>query len=94
MDKVYKTDIPKYQNVLEDFKKGFSRIDSKTDWVRLRIDPLLDHVRRLEKILKSPHFSREKTRLRKGVAMFHSDLVHLRENIRILKAILAGEKKG
>ena len=93
MDRAYKADIPKYRKTLEELRKGFSGIVTKTDWVALRIDPLLDHVRTLERLLKSPKFERETARLRRGVVMFHADLVHLRTNIAALKKILADETR-
>lgn len=94
MDKAYKGDIPRHKKTLVDLKRAFSRIASTTDWAKLRIDPLLKHVAALERRLLSPEFSRETARLRKGVAMFHADLVYLRANIKALKEILAAEQRG
>jgi hypothetical protein len=94
MDKAYKEDIPKYRRALEDLREKFAGIVTKTDWIALRIEPLLQHVKHLEGVLRSPQFSRELTRLRHGVAMFHADLVYVRENIKGLKAILTREKTG
>lgn len=94
MDKAYKEDIPRYKKTLMTLKREFSRISPSTDWTRLRVDPLLKHVSSLERLLLSPKFSRESARLRKGVAMFHADLVYLRANIKALKEILAVEKRG
>jgi hypothetical protein len=54
---------------------------------------VLKHVTQLERLLRSPKFARESTRLRKGVAMFHADLVYLRANIKALKEILAAEQR-
>ena len=93
MDRAYKEDIPKYRKTLEELRKGFSGLATKTDWTALRIDPLLAHVRSLERLLKSPKFERETARLRRGVVMFHSDLVFLRTNIAALKQILADETR-
>ena len=93
MDRVYKEDIPASRRALEELKRQFSRLDSKTDWSKLRIEPLLEHARTLERLLRSPRFSRETSRLRRGVVMFHSDLVYLRENVRALKVILKAESK-
>ncbi|HRJ47764.1 MAG TPA: hypothetical protein PKY38_10425 [Opitutaceae bacterium] len=93
MDKVYKGDIPRHRKTLLKFKKEFSRIRSSTDWTKLRIEPLIKHVTSLERLLSSPKFSRENTRLRKGVSMFHADLVYLRANEKALKEILAFEKR-
>lgn len=94
MDKVYKEDIPRHKNTLVDLKREFSRIRGSTDWTKLRVEPLLEHVTSLERLLRSPKFSRENARLRKGVAMFHSDLVYLRANIKVLKELLAAEKRS
>lgn len=93
MDRSYKEDIPKTKRALEELKKEFSGVASTTDWVRLRIEPLLDHVKSLERLLRSPKFARETARLRRGVVMFYSDLVYLRENVKALKEILNIEEK-
>ena len=92
MDRSYKEDIPKTKRALEELKKEFSGVASTTDWARLRIEPLLDHVKSLERLLRSPKFARETARLRRGVVMFHSDLVYLRENVKALKQILNVER--
>lgn len=94
MDQVYKGDIPRHKKVLAELKREFSRVRPGTNWAKLRIQPLLEHATFLERLLRSPKFSRESSRLRKGVAMFHSDLVYLRANIKALKEILAAEKRG
>lgn len=94
MDKAYKEDIPRHKKTLVDLKQEFSRIRAATDWTRLRIEPLIEHVAFLERLLRSPKFSRESARLRKGVAMFHADLIYLRANIKALKEILAAEKRS
>ena len=93
MDRAYKEDLPKYREALESLRSDFSAQASRTDWARLRIQPLLDHVESLHRLLKSPKFAREVSRLRKGVAMFHADLIYLRANIKALKQILADEKR-
>ena len=92
MDRSYKEDIPRARRALEELKKEFSGVGSTTDWTKLRIEPLLDHVRSLELLLRSPKFARETARLRRGVVMFHADLIYLRENVRALRAILVVEK--
>ena len=94
MDRSYKEDIPSTRRALEELKKEFSSIASTTNWTKLRIEPLLDHVKSLERLLRSPKFARETARLRRGVVMFHSDLVDLRENVKALKGILEVEKKS
>jgi hypothetical protein len=93
MDRSYKEDIPKTRRALEELRKEFSGVASTTDWTKLRIEPLLDHVKSLERLLRSPKFARETARLRRGVVMFHSDLVYLRENVKALKTILEIEKR-
>ncbi len=93
MDRSYKEDIPKTKKTLEELKKAFSGIPSTTDWARLRIEPLLDHVKSLERLLRSPNFAREIARLRRGVVMFHSDLVYLRQNVKALKELFKIESK-
>ena len=94
MDRSYKEDIPSMRRALEELKKDFSSVASTTDWTKLRIEPLLDHVKFLERMLRSPKFARETARLRRGVVMFHSDLVYLRENVRALKEILEVERRS
>lgn len=89
MDRVYKEDIPEHRKTLMELRRKFSRIETDTDWIHLRVDPLLRHVKALERLAQSPRFANERNRLRNGVSMFHSDLVYLRENIKTLKAILA-----
>ena len=92
---MYKEDLPRLRRALEDLRGDFSSLDSsKTDWTRLRIDPLLRHVDSLEQLLHSNEFSRESSHLRKGVSLFHSDLVYLRENVKGLRRLLQSEKKS
>jgi hypothetical protein len=93
VDKVYKTDIPRLKKTLVEIRDEFSNLSTKTDWVKLRIEPLLKHVESLEQLLNSPVFSPEFSRLRMGVRMFHSDLVYLRENVKELEEVLQSEKK-
>jgi hypothetical protein len=93
MDRSYKEDIPKTRRALEELRNEFSGIASTTDWTKLRIEPLLDHVKSLERLLQSSKFARETARLRRGVVMFHSDLVYLRENVKALKKILEVERR-
>jgi len=90
VDRVYKTDIPEKRKALEKLKLEFSKLNSKTNWTKLRVEPLLRHVKELEQQLRSQGSSR----LTKGVRMFHSDLVYLRENVEGLKKILEAEKKS
>jgi hypothetical protein len=94
MDRTYKEDIPSTRRALKELKKEFSGLASTTDWTHLRIEPLLNHVKSLERLLRSPKFARETTRLRRGVVMFHSDLIYLRENVKALKEILKVERRS
>lgn len=80
MDKVYQGDIPKYRAALEKLRDEFRALDTATDWVRLRIDPLIEHADCLERFVKSARFARERSRLPRGVAMFRSALAYLRTN--------------
>ncbi len=91
MDKVYKKDIPTYKDALVDLRREFSHLQTSTDWTKLRVEPLLEHVIRLERLLRAPKFSKETARLRNGVAMFHADLVYLRANLKALKEIISIE---
>jgi hypothetical protein len=89
VDRVYRSDLPHLRKALLGLRGEFSRVDSPTDWVRLRIDPLLAHAKQLE--TKSRIW--ESSPLRGGVPMLHSDLVYLRENVRALERVLASAKK-
>ena len=74
VDRVYKAELPRLRKTLEKLRNDFSNLGStKTDWTRLRIEPLLKHLEALEQLLHSQEFSREFSRLRKGVVLFHSD---------------------
>jgi hypothetical protein len=91
VDRVYKESLPALRESLEQLKGEFSKLGKKTDWSRLRVEPVLDHVKRLEQLLGSEEFSGESARLGKGVRLFHSDLVYLRENVKGLKELLRSE---
>ena len=93
MDRVYKADLPAFRAKLIELREQFALLDVRTDWSTLRIEPLLQHVGNLERLLHARRFSRERTRLRKGVSLFRSDLVYLRTNLKALKEILAAEKR-
>ena len=93
VDRVYKHDLPALRNALEKLSGDFSNLGSKTDWAKLRIEPLLRHLESLEQSLESKEFSRESSRLTKGVELFHSDLVYFRTNVKGLKKILESEKR-
>ena len=95
VDRVYKADLPRLKKALEKLREDFSKLDSsKTDWAKLRIEPLLKHLDSLEQLLHSREFSGDFSRLRKGVVLFHSDLVYLRENVKGLEKLLQSEKKS
>jgi hypothetical protein len=94
MDRTYKQDIPSFIKRLEHMRDEFAAIDSKTDWTRLRIEPLLEHAKSLDRLIHARQFARETTRLRHGVAMFHADLVYFRDNIQGLNKILESERKA
>lgn len=89
VDRVYKGAFRAFRADLQELREGFARIKkSGTDWNRLRIEPLVKHVETLEAILRSKRFAGEVSRLKRGVSMFHSDLVYLRHNIRELQKLL------
>jgi hypothetical protein len=94
VDRAYWRALPAFRADLEELRSRFSEIPSRTDWVRLRVDPLLSHVVSLERVLKSKRFAAEASRLRHGMPMFHADLVYLRQNILELKRTLQREKKA
>ncbi|MCI4350921.1 MAG: hypothetical protein L3K15_05355 [Thermoplasmata archaeon] len=93
VDRVYKADIPALRKALEDLREEFSHLGSTTDWAKLRIEPLLEHARTLERLLKSRTQAHAASRLRRGVEMFHADLVYLRTNVRGLRTVLRAEKR-
>jgi hypothetical protein len=90
VDRVYKAGIPEMRKSLEKLKVEFSKLKSKTNWTKVRIDPLLRHARQLERQLKA----QSSARLTKGVGMFHSDLVYLRDNVTGLKRVLLTETRA
>jgi predicted nucleic acid-binding Zn-ribbon protein len=92
VDRVYKNELPELRNALEKLREDFADLGSETDWTKLRIDPLLKHLESLEALLGAREFSREFSRLRKGVELFHSDLVYFRTNVKGLKKILQSGK--
>lgn len=94
VDRVYKSSLPKFNNDLKELRKEFSDLGSNTDWVRLRINPLLKHLNSLEDLLEQKQYSKEFARLTKGVALFHSDLVYFRTNIKELEKLLKSEKRS
>ncbi len=51
-----------------------------------------EHLKSLERLLRSPKVAPEAAWLKRGVAMFHSDPVYFRENVKALKALLEVQK--
>lgn len=94
VDRVYKEDLPRLRKTLERLSEDFSKLGSKTDWNRLRIEPLLRHLDALEHLLHSREFSHELSRLTKGVELFHSDLEYFRINVKGLEKLLQSQKKS
>ena len=92
VDRMYKASLPRVRRILLSMRTEFSHLDTTTNWVQLRIDPLLRHAESLERILRSRKFTQESSRLRQGVALFHSDLVYLGTNVKALEKILEKEK--
>jgi uncharacterized coiled-coil DUF342 family protein len=90
VDRVYRAYLPELRKELEKLRTQFSTLKTKTDWTRLRVDPLLRHAKELELHLRS----QGSARLTKGVRLFHSDLVYLRENVKGLSQVLQSEKKS
>jgi predicted RNase H-like nuclease (RuvC/YqgF family) len=90
VDRVYKANIPALRKSLEKLKKEFSKLGSQTNWTRVRVEPLLRHAQQLERQLKA----QGSARLKRGVSMFHSDLVYLQKNVDGLKAVLQSETKS
>ena len=94
VDRVYKEELPRLKNTLVKLREEFAHLDSKTDWTKLRIEPLLKHLESLQHLIESGEFSREFSRLRKGVELFHSDLVYFRSNIKGLEKLLQSETES
>ncbi|HEV8050221.1 MAG TPA: hypothetical protein VGP88_06470 [Thermoplasmata archaeon] len=92
VDRVYKGSLPGFRAQLEELRAGFAELASPTDWTTLRIEPLLRHVDSLQRLTDSADHAREFSRLTKGVAMFHSDLVYLRLNVQELARTLRAEQ--
>lgn len=92
MDRVYKEDVPAAIEALEQLRAELTELTPRTDWIGLRIEPLLAHARALVRVMRSPRHARATTRLTRGVVMFRSDLIYLRDNVRALRAIVAAEK--
>ncbi len=89
VDRVYRSDLPRLRTSLVELRSELARLDTATDWVHLRVDPLLKHAERLETLLRTW----ESSPLRGAVPMLHSDLVYLRENVHRLGRVLAAQKR-
>jgi len=89
VDRVYKKQIPALRKALEELRENFSNRSSKTNWTKLRIEPLIRHAESLERLLGSREFSR----LTKGVELFWSDLEYLRRDVRGLEEVFQSEKE-
>ncbi len=94
VDRVYKKQIPAQRKALEKLRENFYNLSPKTNWTKLRIEPLLKHVESLEQILESEEFLRELSRLTKGVVFFKSDLDYFRTNVKGLEKVLQSEKES
>ena len=94
VDRAYKEDLPRLRARLENLRADFADLGpSGAKWARLRIDPLLEHLDTLERLMHSDEFSGEFSRLKKGVELFHSDLVYLRQNVMGLQELLLSESR-
>jgi uncharacterized coiled-coil DUF342 family protein len=93
VDRVYKGALPEFRRELERLRREFGRLKTSTDWSKLRVEPLLQHVKSLERAITSKEHARSFSRLRRGVDSFHSDLVYLRTNVSSLKRVLAAESR-
>jgi hypothetical protein len=94
VDRVYQSDLPQLRKALADLKARAARLGSRTDWANLRVAPVLAHAENLERLLKSRTHAREIARLHKGVALFHSDLVYLRTNVKLLEQLVESEARS
>lgn len=93
VDRVYKGAIPEFKSELEGIRREFAAIPTKTDWNRLRVEPLLEHAKALDAVLRSRRHAVQISRLTRGVSMFHSDLVYLNHNLKELRKTLEQEKR-
>lgn len=89
VDRVYRSDLPRLRKILLKMRKEFVEIGAPTDWVRIRIDPLLAHLEQLNRMVRIW----DSARRQQGVSMLHSDLVYFRENVIGLERVLAAERK-
>jgi len=89
VDRVYKSDLERLRKTLYTLRAGFIETRPSTDWVKLRVDPLLNHLNQLTNLIRYA----ESSRPRGVVPMLHSDLVYFRRNVKRLEAVLASERK-
>jgi hypothetical protein len=89
VDRVYRADLPELRKSLLDLRRDFFDLDTSTDWVRLRINPLLAHIDQLRAVIRIW----DSSRLRGAVPLLHADLVYFRNNVRGLRRILASEQR-
>lgn len=89
VDRVYRTDLPELRKNLLNLRKEFSTLDTSTDWVLLRVDPLIAHVDRLQAMVRIW----DSSRLRGAVPLLHADLVYFRSNVRGLRRLLSSEER-
>ena len=94
VDRVYKGAIPEFKAKLQKLRKEFASVPARTDWNRLRVEPLLRHVESLESVLRSKRHAAQISRLTRGVSMFHSDLVYLQHNLKELTKTLERERRS
>lgn len=95
VDRVYQGAIPEFRKAIRELKRGFAQLPTvSTDWNRIRVEPLLRHVESLEAVLRSKKLYAQIARLKRGVSMFHSDLVYLNGNLKDLKAMLERERRS
>ncbi len=94
VDRVYKGAIPQFKTRLRELRREFASIKTRTDWNRLRVEPLLRHVESLEAVLRSKRHAAQISRLTRGVSMFHSDLVYLQHNLKELSKTLERERRS
>ena len=89
VDRVYRTNLPSLRKSLLNMRREFSALDTSTDWVRLRVDPLLAHIDQLRAMIGIWDSSRH----RGAVPLLHADLVYFRKNVRGLRRVLAVERR-
>ncbi len=61
VDRVYKGGISQLRKDLEELRTEFSKLESTTNWVALRVEPVLQHAIALERLSTSRRFAREFT---------------------------------